>query len=51
MYDRFQLEHVFGDLEQQREAALIFREALSIKTRIENERASPANNYNFKFIF
>ena len=49
--DRVQLEHVFGDIGQQREAAQIFREALSIKTRIENERASPANDYNLEFIF
>jgi len=32
--DRVQLEHVFGNVEHQREAAEIFKEALSIKTKI-----------------
>ena len=32
--DRVQLEHVFGNVEHQREAAEILKEALSIKTKI-----------------
>ena len=48
--DRVQLEHVFGDLDQQREAVQIFKEALSIKTKIENETTA-SNQYNFEFVF
>ena len=48
--DRVQLEHVFGDVEHQREAAQIFKEALSIKSKIENETTS-TNDYNFNFVF
>ena len=48
--DRVQLEYVFGNVEQQREAAEIFKEAISIKNKIEKETTS-SNQYNYEFVF